>query len=288
MFLDSKQSVDLVKLDEARLSWLRKAEDKRVGYNEKLQKILSEAHPDQLIVEAAFLHYADRSFKQDKHPNFKLSLLGVHLGDKRWEGITYQMGRDKKKGYDFVRIESNDCFPACIKSFSGGFSKKYGVEVIKYDPANQASGNKNVASTLSSNERLLMRRLAQLVHFLPTSDVDGSGRFSDGGPENRQAWLDWLQKRQENIGFEPLKVNSGSQTDPVLIVNDAIAQVNLCKAKYDNALDQNWLRLGGSVPDPLRHEIVEGWVGSVLPESYKVVEGNEAERVLRADAFQLK
>lgn len=288
LFLDSKEPVDLVKLKDSRLSWLRDAEKRRRGYEDKLQKILSAAPPDQLIVEAAFLHYVNRSFKQNQHPGFKLSLLGVHLGDKRWEGITYQMGRDKKKGYDFVRIESNDCFPACIKSFNGGFSKKYGVEVIKYDPFNQTSGNRNVASTLSNEERLLMRRLAQLVHFLPTSDVDGSGRFGDGGPENRQAWLDWLLKRQRNIGFKPLKANSGLQTDPVLIVNDSVAQVNLCKAKYDNALDQNWLRLGKSIPNHLHHEMLDGWISSVLPESYKLANGNEAERVLRADAFQLK
>jgi len=288
MFLESKEPVDLAQVEDARLSWLKKAEDKRIRYNQKLQKILSEAHPDQLIVEAAFLHHANRSFKQNQHPDFKLSLLGVHLGDKRWEGITYQMGRHKKKGYDFVRIESNDCFPACIKSFGGGFSKKYGVEVIKYDPFNQALDGRNVASTLTSDERLLMKRLAQLVHFLPTSDVDGGRRFGDGGLENRQAWLDWLQKRQQNIGFEPLELNSGSQTDPVVIVYDAIAQANLCKAKYDNALDQNWLRLRRSVPNPLRREILDGWISSVLPESYKLAEGNEAEKVLRADAFQLK
>ncbi len=102
--------------------------------------------------------------------------------------------------------------------------------------------------------------------------------------------LGWigLQKRQRNIGFKPLKANSGSQTDPVLIVNDSVAQVNLCKAKYDNALDQNWLRLGKSIPNHLHHEMLDGWISSVLPESYKLANGNEAERVLRADAFQLK
>lgn len=288
MFIDARGAIDLAKLVEARSSWLKEGESRRTRYNEKLEKILSEAHPDQLVVEAAFLHYADRSFKQDHHPSFKLSLLGVHLGNKKWEGITYQMGREKKKGYDFVRLESNDCFPACIKSFSGGFSKKYGVEVIKYDPFNQGAGNRNVGSTLSSGERLLMRRLAQLVHFLPTSAVDGSGRFGDGGPENRNAWLDWLQKRQQSIGFKSLEDTSGKTGEPVVIVNDAVDQINLCKAKYDNALDQNWIRLGKQIPKRLSNEIGERWISSVLPESYKLVEGSEAERVLLADAFQLK
>ena len=74
----------------------------------------------------------------------------------------------------------------------------------------------------------------------------------------------------------------------MLIVNDAVAQVNLCKAKYDNALDQNWLRLEREVPSSLSNEIGKGWVASVLPESYKLAEGKEAERVLLSDAFQLK
>ena len=288
MFVDSRDTVDMPKLREAKSSWLREGENRRTRYDNKLEKMLSDAPPDQLVVEAAFLHYANRSFKKNNHPGFKLSLLGVHLGDKKWEGITYQMGRDKKNGYDFVRLESNDCFPACIKSFNGGFSKKYGVEVIKYDPFNPAADKRNVQATLSSDERLLMKRLAQLVHFLPTSAVAGSGRFGAGGPENRQAWLDWLQNRQQNIGYEPLRANSGSRTEPVLIVNDAVAQVNLCKAKYDNALDQNWLRLEREVPSSLSNEIGKGWIASVLPESYKLAEGKEAERVLLSDAFQLK
>ena len=288
MFLRAKDAVNLAELKNARSSWLRDGEKRRAQYNEKLQNILSKAPPDQLIVEAAFLHYANRSFKQNRHPSFKLSLLGVHLGDKSWEGITYQMGRDKKNGYSFVRIESNDCFPTCIKSFNGGFSKKYGVEVIKYDPFSRGADKKNVSATLSNEERLLMERLAQLVHFLPTSAVEGSGRFSEGGPENRQAWLDWLQKRQNYIGFNSVKSASGTEVDPVIIVNDSIGQINLCKAKYDNALDQNWYRLEREIPSALSKEFGKGWIASVLPESYKLAEGTEVERVLLADAFQLK
>ena len=288
MFVDSRDAVDLPKLREAKLSWLREGENRRTRYDNKLEKILSAAPPDQLIVEAAFLHYANRSFKKNNHPGFKLSLLGVHLGDKKWEGITYQMGRDKKNGYDFVRLESNDCFPSCLKSFNGGSSNKYGVEVIKYDPFNSAADKRNVQAALSSDERLLMKRLAQLVHFLPTSAVAGSGRFGDGGPENRQAWLDWLQNRQQGTDFKPLRVSLGIEVEPVVIVNDAVAHVNLCKAKYDNALDQNWLRLEREVPSSLSNEIGKGWIASVLPESYKLAEGKEAERVLLSDAFQLK
>ncbi|MCH1449623.1 MAG: DUF1800 domain-containing protein [Litoricolaceae bacterium] len=288
MFVNSKNTVDMPKYREARSSWLREGESRRIRYNNELGKILSEATPDQLIVEAAFLHYANRSFKKNNHPGFKLSLLGVHLGDKKWEGITYQMGRDKKNGYDFVRLESNDCFPSCLKSFNGGFSKKYGVEVIKYDPFNPAADNRNVQSTLSSDERLLMKRLAQLVHFLPTPAVAGSGRFGAGGPENRQAWLDWLQKRQQSSDFKSLRDASGIDVEPVVIVNDAAALPNLCKAKYDNALDQYWLRLRRDVPSGLSNEIAKGWIALVLPESYKLVEGGEAERVLLTEAFQLK
>ena len=289
MFVDSRDTVDMPKLREAKLSWLREGENRRTRYDNKLEKILSEAPPDQLIVEAAFLHYVNRSFKQNNHPGFKLSLLGVHLGDKKWEGITYQMGRDKKNGYDFVRLESNGCFPSCLKNFNGGFSKKSGVEVIKYDPFNPSGDKRNVQSKfMSSDERLLMKRLAQLVHFLPTSAVAGSGRFGDGGAENRQAWLDWLQKRQQSNDFKPLRVASGIEVEPVVIVNDAVAHVSLCKAKYDNALDQNWLRLEREIPSSLSNEIGKGWIASVLPESYKLAEGKEAERVLLSDAFQLK
>lgn len=288
LFLGSRGTVDLAKMMKAKSSWLKEGEMTRTRYNEKLEKILSEALPDQLIVEAAFLHYADRSFKQNDHPSFKLSLLGVHLGNKKWEGITYQMGRDKAAGYDFVRLESNNCFPTCIKSFSGGFSKKYGVEVIKYDPFNPSAGNRNVGSTLSSDERLLMKRLGQLVHFLPTSSVEGSRRFGDGGFENKQAWRDWLQKRQRSSGFEALANTSGTKAQPVVVVNDSFAQANLCWAKYDNALDQTWLRLEREIPSHLSNETLTGWISFVLPESYKLMEGAEAERVLLSEAFQLK
>lgn len=288
MFIDSKNTINMPKYREARSSWLKDGENRRIRYNNELEKILSEATPDQLIVEAAFLHYTNRSFKQNTQPSLKLSLLGVHLGDKSWEGITYKMGRNKKNGYNFVSLESNACFPSCLESFNGGFSKKQGVEVIKYDPFNLAADNRNVGSTLSSDERLLMKRLAQLVHFLPTSAVAGSGRFGDGGPENREAWLNWLQKRQQSIGFKLLRVASGIEVEPVVIVNDAAALPNLCKAKYDNALDQNWLRLRREVPSSLSNEIGRGWITSILPESYKLVEGSGAERVLLTEAFQLK
>jgi len=46
--------------------------------------------------------------------------------------------------------------------------------------------------------------------------------------------------------------------------------------------------LGKQIPKRLSNEIGERWISSVLPESYKLVEGSEAERVLLADAFQLK
>ncbi len=288
IFLHSRGTVDLMKVREARSSWLKEGEEARVQYNDKLKKILANAAPDQLIVEAVFLHNVNRSFKQGKNPSFKLSLLGVHLGNKYWEGITYQMGRNKRKGSDFVKIKSNDCFPACIDNFKNFSPTKYGVEVIKYDPFNPSVDKKNISTKLSSDERLLMKRLVQLVHFLPTSAVSGSKKFEKSGPENHEAWLDWLRKRQEVAEFKSVIDKSGMEDEPVKIVNDAKAQVDLCKAKYDNSLDQSWLRLRREVPSRLSTEIGKGWITSVLPESIKSVEGDEAERVLLTEAFQLK
>ena len=61
--------------------------------------------------------------------------------------------------------------------------------------------------SISSEDRLLLRRLFQLVHFIPNSL--GNGRaFWRGSPEN-QAWREWLEKQQSIAAFDDLKDVTG-------------------------------------------------------------------------------
>ena len=288
MYVTQRQPVNLEEMNEAKARWLSKGRESRVQYLEQLNEVVQKAPSDQMIVEAAFLHYAERSFSQDQHPSFKISLLGVHFGGKRWEGISYQLGRDKKKGYDYLRIESDDCFPACIKNFSGGFSKKYGVKVVKYDPFNPTAGNRNVSQTLSGEERLLLKRLAQIVHFLPSTKIENVRQFSSGGPENHKHWMDWLDKRKNIAKFTAIETKSGSRVDPIIIPGGAFHRMNVCKARFDNALDQKWHRLERPIPESLTKGANRGWIANTIPNDFKLQTGSEIERVMLSEAFQLK
>ena len=198
------------------------------------------------------------------------------------------MGRDKKKGYDYLRIESDDCFPACIKNFSGGFSKKYGVKVVKYDPFNPTAGNRNVSQTLSGEERLLLKRLAQIVHFLPSTKIENVRQFSSGGPENHKHWMDWLDKRKNIAKFTAIETKSGSRVDPIIIPGGAFHRMNVCKARFDNALDQKWHRLERPIPESLTKGANRGWIANTIPNDFKLQTGSEIERVMLSEAFQLK
>ena len=293
LFLNDDFDFDFEK--KRRLFWdFQTDERKRLEtYRRKLHQIRARAHPEQLIVEAAVFRSVSNDMKKRRHPKMILNLVGVHLGDKSWDGMNIRIGMNKKRNYANVSIFENSCSPACISNFNKGYDSGSrgvrGFEVSPFEGGGPKSQLKERWASISEQDRLLLRRLFQLVHLLP--DSVGNGRvFHRGGAENTSAWMDWLASQRSKAPFDDLRDKDGTVLPPVILLRQDQKQGGLCGHVLSSKAYSAWSRPIGGIPQELSARVnrTDDWITAQLPEGLLGSGTNALETLVLSDSFQLK
>ena len=262
-------------------------------YRRKLHRIKAQAHPEQLIVEAAVFRSVSNDMKKRRHPKMTLNLVGVHLGEKSWDGMTIRIGMNKKSNYANVSVFENSCSPACISNFNKGYDSDSrgvrGFEVSPFEGGGPKSSLKERWASISEQDRLLLRRLFQMVHLLP--DSVGNGRlFHRGGAENTRAWMDWLASQRSKAPFDDLRDEYGKVLPPVILLRQDQKQGGLCGNVLSSEAHSSWSRPIGGIPQELSARVnrTDDWITAQLPAGLLGSGANALERLVLSDSFQLK
>ena len=140
--LKNNKDESLEKIDEAIL-WLGIVEiqanelEKLSNYFDDLNQLKAQAHPEQLIIEAAFLDYVAEDMTKNQFPSISIKLVGVHLGKRSWPGMKIKLGLSRKLNYSHVEFLENSCSPACISNFNEGWdSDWHGIRGFNVAPFN--------------------------------------------------------------------------------------------------------------------------------------------------------
>ncbi len=269
-------------------------ERKRLAkYRRKLHRVKTRAHPEQLIIEAAVFDSVSEDMKKRRHPKMTLNLVGVHLGDKSWDGMNIRIGLNKKHNYANVSFYENSCSPACISNFKKGYDSDWrgvrGFEVSPFQSGGPKPWLKERWASISGQDRLLLRRLFQLVHLLP--DSVGNGRvFHRGGPENESAWMDWLTSQRSRAPFNDLKDEDGKVLPPVILLKQDRKQGGLCGHVLSSRAHSSWSRPIEGISQQLSVSAnrTDDWISAQLPEGLLGSGANALERLVLSDSFQLK
>ena len=267
---------------------------RRLGdYFNKLDRIKARAHPEQLIIEAAVFDSVSKDMKNRRHPKMTLNLVGVHLGAKSWDGMNIRIGLNKKHNYASVSFFENSCSPACISNFNKGHDSDWhgvrGFDVSPFEGGGPKSWLRERWASISEQDRLLLRRLFQLVHLVP--DSVGNGRaFHRGGPENKIAWMDWLASQRSKAPFNDLKDGDGKALPPVILLKQDRKQGGLCGHVLSTRAHSSWSRpIDGISPQlSIGANRTDEWISAQLPESLLGSGANALERLVSSDSFQLK
>ena len=148
---------------------------------------------------------------------------------------------------------------------------------------------RNDACSISEQDRLLLRRLFQLVHLLP--DSVGNGRaFHRGGAENKSAWMDWLKSQRSKAPFNDLKDEDGKVLPPVILLQQDRKQGGLCGHVLSSRAYSPWSRPIEGISGHLsvRANRTDGWISAQVPERLLGSGANALERLVSSDSFQLK
>ena len=267
--------------------------EKLSNYFDDLNQMKAQAHPEQLIIEAAFFDYVSEDMIKNWHPSISIKLVGVHLGKRSWPGMKIKLGLNRKHNYSHVEVFENSCSPACISNFNEGWdSDWHGIRGFDVAPFN-AGGPKRWLTkrwgSISSEDRLLLRRLFQLVHFIPNGL--GNGRaFWRGSPENQNAWREWLEKQQSIAAFDDLKDLTGKAFPPVVLIEKNGETGRLCGSVLANGAYNEWSRPIDGVSDQLSVKVnrTDEWISEQVPSFFFGPGASALERLVLSDGFQLK
>ena len=267
--------------------------EKLRSYFEDLNQVKAQAHPEQLIIEAAFFDYVSEDMIKNRYPNISIKLVGVHLGDQSWPGMKIKLGLNRKHNYSRVGLYENSCSPACISNFNKGYeSDWHGIRGFDVAPFNNGGPTRWLNErwgSISSEDRLLLQRLFQLVHFIP--DALGNGRaFRRGSPENQNAWREWLEKQQSVSGFEDLKDATGQAFPPVVLMEKNGEIGRLCGSVLASGAYNEWSRPIDGVSDQLSVKVnrTDEWISRQVPNNLLGPGASALERLVLSDGFQLK
>ena len=195
-------------------------------YYEKVFNIFNQADPEQLIVETMLIRHFSNDFLINKHPSIHFVLYNVKLGDRHWDGFQFSIGVARKWEGNFIRFESNRCFPECLDSYLTSFSKKQGTRVVKFSYPD--GFNKKRYTSLSSRDKLLVNRLYELTSNI----INGANIFdvfNKGDEKNKNAWFDWLRERHNNLDIKKISGKSNLPT-VILINNDRSELQRMCSS----------------------------------------------------------
>ena len=267
--------------------------EKLSSYFDDLNKMKAQAHPEQLIIEAAFFDYVSEDMIKNRHPSISIKLIGIHLGERSWPGMKIRLGLNRKHNYSRVEVYENSCNPACISNFNEGWdSDWHGIRGFDADPFNGGGPTRWLNErwgSISSEDRLLLKRLFQLVHFIP--DALGNGRaFWRGSAENQYAWRKWLEKQQSIAAFNDLEDATGKASPPVVLLEKNGETGRLCGSVLASGAYNEWSRPIDGVSDQLsvKANRTDEWVSKQLPENFLGPGASALERLVSSDGFQLK
>ena len=267
--------------------------EKLGNYFDDLNQMKAEAHPEQLIIEAAFLDYVAEDMTRNQFPSISIKLVGVHLGKRSWPGMKIKLGLSRKHNYSYVEFLENSCSPACISNFNEGWdSDWHGIRGFNVAPFNAGGPtqwlNKRWAS-ISSEDRLLLRRLFQLVHFIPDS-LGNRRAFTRGSIENQNAWREWLEKQQSIADFDDLKDVTGKAFPPVALIEKNGETGRLCRSVLTSGAYNEWSRPVDGVSDQLSVKVnrTDEWISEQVPNNFLGPGASALERLVLSDGFQLK
>lgn len=185
-------------------------------YNQNLSFKMKNVKKDQLFAETMLLE-AHRRFLKSDHPEIHIIIRNMKLNNREWKGYRFSIGVDKKYLKDnFMRIESNKCFPECLEKFSRGFSKKSGSQVVKF-PYPNPKGHRNYIA-LSNDDKLLVNRLFEITSVV-LSNTKIFDHLKKGGKENTEIWLNWLEDRHNE--FIPIKIKQKPLYPRFILMNDS-------------------------------------------------------------------
>ena len=267
--------------------------EKLSSYFDDLNQMKAQAHPEQLIIEAAFFDYVSEDMIKNQHPGIGIKLVGVHLGERSWPGMKIRLGLNRKHNYPRVEVYENSCSPACISNFNKGWdSDWHGIRGFDADPFNAGGPTRWLNErwgSISSEDRLLLQRLFQLVHFIP--DALGNGRaFWRGSLENQNAWREWLEKQQSVAGFDDLKDLTGKAFPPVVLMEKNGETGRLCGSVLANGAYNEWSRPIDGVSNQLSVKVnrTDEWISKQVPNNFLGPGASALERLVLSDGFQLK
>jgi hypothetical protein len=267
--------------------------EKLRSYFEDLNQMRAQAHPEQLIIEAAFFDYVSEDMIKNQHPSMSLKLVGVHLGERSWPGMKIKLGLNRKHNYSRVEVYENSCSPECISNFNKGWDSDWlGIRGFDVNPFNGGGPTRWLNDrwgSISSEDRLLLQRLFQLVHFIPDALGNGAA-FWRGGPENQNAWREWLEKQQALASFDDLKDATGKAFPPVVLMEKNGETGRVCGSVLASGAYNEWSRPIDGVSDQLSVKVnrSDEWVSKQLPNNFLGPGASALERLVLSDGFQLK
>ena len=267
--------------------------EKLSNYFEDLNQMKAQAHPEQLIIEAGFFDYVSEDMIKNRHPSISIKLVGVHLGNRSWPGMKIKLGLNRKHNYSRVEVFENSCSPACISNFNEGWDSDWhgirGFDVAPFNSGGPTRWLNERWGSISSEDRLLLRRLFQLVHFIP--NALGNGRaFWRGSPENQKAWREWLEKQQSIAAFDDLKDVTGKTFPPVVLIEKNGETGRLCGSVLASGAYNEWSRPVDGVSDQLSVTVnrTDEWISKQVPHYFLGSGASALERLVLSDGFQLK
>jgi|GEM_PF-1330829 len=267
--------------------------EKLSSYFDDLNQMKAQAHPEQLIIEAAFFDYVSEDMIKNRHPSISIKLIGIHLGERSWPGMKIRLGLNRKHNYSRVEVHENSCSPACISNFNEGWdSDWHGIRGFDADPFNGGGPTRWLNErwgSISSEDRLLLKRLFQLVHFIP--DALGNGRaFWRGSAENQYAWRKWLEKQQSIAAFNDLEDATGKAFPPVVLLEKNGEAGRLCGSVLASGAYNEWSRPIDGVSDQLSVKVnrTDEWISKQVPNNFLGPGASALERLVLSDGFQLK
>ena len=132
--------------------------EKLRSYFEDLNQVKAQAHPEQLIIEAAFFDYVSEDMIKNRYPNISIKLVGVHLGDQRLPGMKIKLGLNRKRNYSRVELYENSCSPACISNFNKDYESDWhgirGFDVASFNNGGWTRWLNERWGSISSEDRL--------------------------------------------------------------------------------------------------------------------------------------
>jgi len=118
-----------------------------------------------------------------------------------------------------MRIESNQCFPECLDSFSKSWPGRKGTYIVNFSYPD--GKDKRYYSALSERDKLLVNRLYELTSYI-LMETSLSAAFNKD-EKNKENWFNWLRE-QHKIHKKKL-INNNPNKERVILINKSLQDI---------------------------------------------------------------